>query len=83
MSGRKTFKQLLSEKQLDMLENYFIKVNQLPKRKDKLQLAKESGVDPFVLNRWFQARRNKDKIALRKLNRKKNGNQQVKNHEIR
>lgn len=69
-SKRKTFKKTLSSYQLDALENFYLKVEKLPRHKAKLELADRYDIDKFVLNKWFQARRNKDPVfKAEKLNR--------------
>ena len=59
---RKTFKKTLSSYQLEALENFYQNFNKLPRHKAKLELADRYDIDKFVLNKWFQARRNKDPI---------------------
>ena len=59
-SERKCFKNILSEEQRNGLERYFVKVKQKPLRKEKIELAERLGISPYDLNKWFQARRNKE-----------------------
>lgn len=58
--GRKSFKDLLTEEQLNALETYYSKVNPLPRHKAKIELAKLHNIDGILLNKWFQSRRNRD-----------------------
>ena len=54
------FNKQLSIDQIQQMEAFYQKQSK-PLRKKKLELAKRCNIDPFVLNKWFQARRNKDK----------------------
>lgn len=63
---RKTFKALLTKDQVYALEKYYNEKEKMPRRLAKLQLAKQYNMDPILLNRWFQSRRNKEKTILKK-----------------
>jgi hypothetical protein len=64
---RKSFKNQLTEEQINALELYYTKVNPLPRHKAKVELAKVHKIDPYLLNKWFQSRRNKDKAGKKKV----------------
>jgi hypothetical protein len=57
---RNAFKYIFSNAQIYALEEYF-KINKIPKRKEKLQLAENIDADPIHLNKWFQAKRNRER----------------------
>ena len=57
---RKSFKILLNDELRTVLEHYYTNVKKKPERKDKTELSVKYKIDPCLLNRWFQSRRNKD-----------------------
>jgi len=61
MYYRLSFKNILNDNQLCILEDYFSRISKLPIRKEKIKLANDLKIDPVILNKWFQARRNKEK----------------------
>ena len=63
---RRSFKKNLSDEQVNALEHYFSTVDRMPKRKAKLQLSEQLKIDPAILNRWFQTKRNKTKTTQSK-----------------
>jgi len=61
LSQRVTFKSILSADQLWELEVHYNLENKIPRRREKLELCKKLNIEPIILNKWFQAKRNKDK----------------------
>jgi hypothetical protein len=66
MYNRKSFKKILDDNQINYLNNYYTTINKIPKRKEKLKISSEIKMDPILLNRWFQAKRNKEKYDTKK-----------------
>lgn len=60
---RPTFWDDISDTQCVTLEAYYSTVSKLPNRQQKLDLARQINLDALILNRWFQAHRNRDKAA--------------------
>ena len=52
--------------QIKALEHYYNHIKMKPVRAEKTELALKYNIDPVELNKWFQARRNKDKNKKRK-----------------
>ena len=53
----RSFKKILSSKQLDILESYYTFVSKMPKRHEKTTLGLLYEMDPILINKWFQAKR--------------------------
>ena len=60
---RRTFKSLLTKEQIDVLERYYL-INKLPIRNEKIKLSTELDIDPKLLNKWFQSKRNKERKKI-------------------
>jgi len=54
---RKSYKSQLTERQEAILKQSFLK-NQYPKHGEKKVMSEKYGIDPFLLNKWFQRERN-------------------------
>ncbi|RKO94685.1 hypothetical protein BDK51DRAFT_33400 [Blyttiomyces helicus] len=63
---RKNFNKLLTNEQVDSLQNYYSTVEKMPRRAAKTELSKLYGIEAVLITKWFQSRRNKDKAALKK-----------------
>ena len=63
MYERKKFKDCLEDEQLEKLENYFYGKTKKPTRQEKITMSIDIRISPILLNRWFQAKRNKEKYV--------------------
>jgi hypothetical protein len=61
MSSRQSIKSLLTKNQYTILDNYFNTVSKLPIRSEKLELSRKLELNPFIVNKWFQTQRNREK----------------------
>lgn len=58
---RKSYKSQMTEDQEGILKRYFTEKSQKPSHQEKKKLSEKSGVDPFLMNKWFQRERNRMK----------------------
>lgn len=63
---RKSFKSLFTPQQLQGLEEYFTKINILPRRKERHELAQRLSIEPVKVAKWFQSRRTKERTTIKK-----------------
>ena len=59
-------KKIINSQQLHVLETYYNKNNRLPRRKEKLEIANQLNLSGIIINKWFQAKRNKEKYLEKK-----------------
>lgn len=59
--SRKSYKSQMTEQQESVLKRYFTEKTHYPKHAEKKMLSEKSGVDPFLINKWFQRERNRNK----------------------
>lgn len=57
-------KNILTLDQINFLNSYFFNITKIPKTKEKKQIALDIELSPFLVNKWFQAKRNKEKRSL-------------------
>lgn len=47
----------LTEHQIKYMDEYFVKVQKMPRRKEKLNIADKISLEPIRVNKWFQQKR--------------------------
>lgn len=63
VSKRKPLSSFFNKTQHEALKKYFNEINAYPKHAEKKDLSEKHGIDPLLLNKWFQSERTKKKKA--------------------